>query len=96
MIPTLAITVGDPAGIGPEIALKAVRALQARLDAGEFRLRLVACPAIMDRIGGMLDLAVPPLTPEDKADAPVGIWAIGGDPGAVTIGEVSAEGGRQA
>ncbi|GGD29394.1 4-hydroxythreonine-4-phosphate dehydrogenase PdxA [Aureimonas glaciei] len=96
MTPTLAITIGDPAGIGPEIALKAVRALQPRLDAGEFRLRLVACPAILQRIGGMLGLAVPELTPEDDPQPAVGIWAIGGDPGAVTIGEVSAEGGRQA
>ena len=96
MIPTLAITIGDPAGIGPEIALKAVRALQPRLDAGEFRLRLVACPAIMDRIGGLLDLAVPPLTPEDDVVAPVGIWAIPGDPAAAPLGAVSAEGGRQA
>jgi 4-hydroxythreonine-4-phosphate dehydrogenase len=96
MIPTLAITIGDPAGIGPEIALKAVRALQPRLDTGEFRLRLVACPAIMDRIGGLLDLAVPPLTPEDDAAAPVGIWAIPGDPAAAPLGAVSAEGGRQA
>ena len=96
MIPTLAITIGDPAGIGPEIALKAVRALQPRLDAGEFRLRLVACPAIMDRIGGLLDLAVPPLTQEDDAAAPVGIWTIAGDPAAAPLGAVSAEGGRQA
>ena len=39
--PRLAITIGDPAGIGPEIALKALSAVRPRIDAGEFALLIV-------------------------------------------------------
>ena len=39
--PRLAITMGDPAGVGPEIIVKACRRLQPRIDAGELRLLVI-------------------------------------------------------
>ena len=41
--PRIAITMGDPAGIGPEIILKAVSRLQPRVHAGELELLVVGC-----------------------------------------------------
>jgi 4-hydroxythreonine-4-phosphate dehydrogenase len=37
----LAITMGDPAGIGPEIIIKACQRLRARIDAGDLRLLII-------------------------------------------------------
>jgi len=98
MIPTIALTIGDPAGIGPEIALKAADQLGARLAAGEFSLRLVGCEGVVGRAAAALGLDVPPLAglSGGKASAPVGMWPIIGDAAAVRTGQVSAEGGRQA
>ena len=39
----IAITVGDPAGIGPEIILKSALRLHARLDGGDLSLVIVGC-----------------------------------------------------
>src|SRR6185437_7935159 len=39
--PCLGITMGDPAGVGPEIIVKACRRLRPRLDAGEMRLLVI-------------------------------------------------------
>ena len=36
----LAITMGDPAGIGPEIIVKAAAELSTRIQAGKLRKRL--------------------------------------------------------
>lgn len=41
MTPHLAITMGDPAGIGPEIIVKACARLKGRLDAGDLRLLVI-------------------------------------------------------
>jgi 4-hydroxythreonine-4-phosphate dehydrogenase len=47
MRPHLAITMGDPAGIGPEIIVKACEKLRPRLDAGELRLLVIgSVPAL--------------------------------------------------
>ena len=39
--PRLALTMGDPAGVGPEIIVKACRQVQPRLEAGELRLLVI-------------------------------------------------------
>ncbi len=39
----VAVTMGDPAGIGPEIILKAAERLHERLEAGELGLTIVGC-----------------------------------------------------
>ncbi|MCU0899347.1 MAG: 4-hydroxythreonine-4-phosphate dehydrogenase PdxA [Cypionkella sp.] len=58
--PLLAITVGDPAGIGPEIAIKAVDQLKDRLAARDLALVLVGDPGVLNRAGRVLGLTPPP------------------------------------
>jgi 4-hydroxythreonine-4-phosphate dehydrogenase len=91
MTPTIAITVGDPAGVGPEIALKAARHLAPRLETGALRLRLIGSMAALGETARSLALPLPAIA---QADELLGVWPIEG--AAVTIGQVSAEGGRQA
>ncbi|OYU19369.1 MAG: 4-hydroxythreonine-4-phosphate dehydrogenase PdxA [Rhodobacteraceae bacterium PARR1] len=96
--PILGVTLGDPAGIGPEIALKAVARLKPRLDAGEFGLVLLGDPGVLARAGQVLSITPPDTVTED---------ALAGLSGAAVLptptpktpirwGEVSAEGGEQA
>jgi 4-hydroxythreonine-4-phosphate dehydrogenase len=92
VVPTIAITAGDPAGVGPEIALKAARQLAARLDRGEFRLRIIGSRATLEGIAKQLSLPCPaPVADETEGFA---IWPIEGD--RVQIGKMSPEAGRQA
>ncbi|MFT4148555.1 MAG: 4-hydroxythreonine-4-phosphate dehydrogenase PdxA [Paracoccaceae bacterium] len=96
--PVLAITLGDPAGIGPEIALKAVNKLQPRLEAGELALVLVGDPAALDRAGLVLGLTPPPVIAEADLSGLVGA-AILPTPtprSEIRWGTISAEGGEQA
>jgi 4-phospho-D-threonate 3-dehydrogenase / 4-phospho-D-erythronate 3-dehydrogenase len=44
-IPYIAMTTGDPGGIGPEITLKAARSLKQRVDKGELRLVIIGSAA---------------------------------------------------
>ncbi len=48
MTKTLAITMGDPAGIGPEIIAKAALALRPRLEAGDLRLLVIGHAGCME------------------------------------------------
>jgi len=97
-IKTIAITLGDPAGIGPEIALKAIEALDKRLSAGEFRLLIVGDVATLQSTGKKLALAVPVVTNlKDLRDGPiVAILPTSPLREPIVIGTVSAESGRQA
>ena len=52
-LPPLAVTMGDPAGIGPEITLKAWRALR---QSPEYGFALIAPPAIMEQAGAKFEL----------------------------------------
>lgn len=54
---TPVLTMGDPAGIGPEITAKAWQALSAEDDAGPFFV--IACPNVMARACRDLDLPAP-------------------------------------
>ena len=90
-IPRLAITMGDPAGIGPEIIVKAARRLQPRLAAGEMRLAVIghrsALAAACQLLGEDLVFAETP-------DAPLSLIPAGEEHGPVAFGEISAEAGR--
>ena len=57
----LAITMGDPAGIGPEIIVKACRALAARLGAGALRLLIIGHASALEqaRIAFASELSIP-------------------------------------
>jgi 4-phospho-D-threonate 3-dehydrogenase / 4-phospho-D-erythronate 3-dehydrogenase len=90
--PTLAISTGDPAGIGPEIIMKAVRRLGQRLG-HDLRLVLVGEPGILAAAAREAGLPVPP---GDGSGAPVTILPTLAPLGPIRVGEVTAEGGRQA
>jgi 4-hydroxythreonine-4-phosphate dehydrogenase len=57
----LAITMGDPAGIGPEIIIKACEKLRARIEAGDLRLLIIGSGAALKnaaaQLGASLDIA---------------------------------------
>src|SRR5688572_27429248 len=94
--PVLAVTLGDPAGVGPEIALKAVAALQPRLEAGEMALVLVGDAGALAEAGRQVGLPVPPTV--DRLDDLRGAVLLPTEPPAQPIrtAEVSAEAGEQA
>lgn len=92
-MPRLAITVGDPAGIGPEITLKAVRALAPRLAAREFTLDIIGSTATLAQAARTMNLD----DPQDLAAQGLATLRDLGVPrAAIRVGEVSAEAGRLA
>jgi len=95
---TIAITVGDPAGIGPEIAIKAVNAFADRLAEGGLRLLLVGDVRTLQDAARSLGLPAPPaIDPSDIAGAPAtAILPTTPLPAPVEIGKVSAACGQQA
>ncbi len=58
--PILAITLGDPAGIGPEIALKAAASLGPDLRRRGHALLILGDPATLAAGAQRLDLPLPP------------------------------------
>jgi 4-hydroxythreonine-4-phosphate dehydrogenase len=81
----LALTMGDPAGIGPEIVLKAAHQIAQRDEASRPELVIVGARACLEQAAERLGLPVAAaLVEAAQLEAPV------------PIGEVSAEGGRQA
>ena len=100
--PLLAITQGDPAGIGPEIIAKAFRDAPDRMR-GCFAVGDVAtlrrAAQLLERPGqGALPIAVID-TPQDALRMPprcLPVWPLPGLPGPLPFGQVQAEAGRSA
>jgi 4-phospho-D-threonate 3-dehydrogenase / 4-phospho-D-erythronate 3-dehydrogenase len=96
MTPQLAITMGDPAGVGPEIIVKACKRLEGRLRAGELRLLVIgsnpALEAARAALGVDIDIAE---VSETAADWPV-LACLQAAPEGLPIipGELSVDGGR--
>jgi 4-hydroxythreonine-4-phosphate dehydrogenase len=97
MRPHLAITMGDPAGIGPEIIVKACEKLKPRLAAGDLRLLVIgSVPALQ---AAHRALGASARIPEVTADA---VWPAlaclqAGPEGAPILpGVLSEDGGRLA
>jgi 4-hydroxythreonine-4-phosphate dehydrogenase len=95
----LAITLGDPNGIGPEIVLKCLA--DARLMKF-FDPLLVGSPSVLQAHAQAMDLPLPPLVVVERLPA---VWPEGqvvllnvdvGRPFTVQFGKVTAEGGRLA
>jgi 4-hydroxythreonine-4-phosphate dehydrogenase len=92
----LAITMGDPAGIGPEIIVKACNALAPRLAAGALNLLVIGSGPALERartlVGGA---AIPEVSSEDDWPALAFLQAAPeGEP--IRTGVLSADGGRLA
>jgi 4-hydroxythreonine-4-phosphate dehydrogenase len=94
LAPCLGVTMGDPAGIGPEIIVKAARRLRPRLDAGSLRLLIVghgsALRQALTRAGG--DLRIPAFL-EGEPPA-LSVLSAGEEREPIAIGRVAAEAGR--
>lgn len=84
MTTALALTQGDPAGIGPEITL---RAWLAREEHGLAPFFVIGDPEFLKRIAGRLGLAVPlaDATPENAADAFAQALPVMRLPGGLTV-----------
>ena len=96
--PILAVTIGDPAGIGPEICLKAASNLAARLVDREMAIVLVGDVDVLRATGAALGLPVPDVITEGDLAGLKGV-AILPTPrptATITPGTVSAAAGAQA
>ncbi|MFC7400468.1 4-hydroxythreonine-4-phosphate dehydrogenase PdxA [Chelatococcus sp. GCM10030263] len=96
--PRIAVTSGDPAGIGPEIMARAASALKPRIEAGEFALALVGSAATHKaaiEALGIADASVA-VTADRAADRSVaiGFLDVDGAGTRVPVGRSTAEGGR--
>ena len=80
----IAITMGDPAGIGPEIIVKACRRLMPRIQKGELGLKVVGHRSAFDAARALLNetLEFPDFVPAGEEREPI------------TFGRISAEAGR--
>ncbi|MGX9963497.1 4-hydroxythreonine-4-phosphate dehydrogenase PdxA [Roseomonas sp. F4] len=92
----LAITMGDPAGIGPEIIVKACRALAPRIAAGELKLLVIGSGQALEQARRALtpEIAIPEVVAE-AADWPALAFLQAGPEGApIAPGVMTADGGR--
>ena len=96
MIPHLAITMGDPAGIGPEIIVKACKRLEGRLRAGEFKLLVIGSNASLEGARKALGIELPIEETTEAAGAWPALAALQAtQEGAPIIpGQLSNDGGR--
>jgi 4-hydroxythreonine-4-phosphate dehydrogenase len=99
-VPVLALTIGDPVGIGPEVVARAVA------DAGVRRVcrpLVVGNPAVLERAAGVcgLDLRVERVASAESTPAEAGVAGVldpvpemGEQVGALPLGQVSPVAGR--
>ncbi len=93
--PRLAITMGDPAGIGPEIVVKACGRLRPRIAAGALRLLVIGHGSALEAARRLV--GEPHELPQTEADAdwpPVAFLPAGAELAPIAAGEVAAEAGR--
>ena len=98
--PRIAVTTGDPAGIGPEIVARAAAVLRPRIERGEFALLIIGSlathRAIIAELG--LDDGSPAIGPDRLTDESIGLAFHDVDRGGdrVPVGRSTADGGRVA
>ena len=97
MKPHLAITMGDPAGIGPEIIVRACEALRPRLAAGDLRLLVIGSIPALDAARRMLGVttAIPEIEEGEAWPALASLQA-GPEGEPIRPGVLSEDGGRLA
>ena len=92
----LAITMGDPAGIGPEIIAKAAERLLPRIQAGDLRLLIIGSNVALEQARAAFtpNLAIPGVEETDAAWAPLCALQAGPEGEPIRPGHLSADGGR--
>jgi 4-phospho-D-threonate 3-dehydrogenase / 4-phospho-D-erythronate 3-dehydrogenase len=92
----LAITMGDPAGIGPEIIVKSCARLRDRLASGDLKLLIIGSRRALDQAGRQLaaSLDVPTVTAEAVAWPNLSFLQADAESDRVEPGILSADGGR--
>jgi 4-hydroxythreonine-4-phosphate dehydrogenase len=93
--PTLGLTMGDPAGVGPEIVLKALRDLAPREAAGEFALVVIGTASCMAAAARRLGMPVT-ITPDAGGWPKVRLIEAASTKATIAPGQLSAEAGRLA
>jgi 4-hydroxythreonine-4-phosphate dehydrogenase len=93
--PRLAITMSDPAGIGPEIIVKACRHLQPRIVAGELKLLVIGHGSALAAARAVLGETLEVPVTETSADWPgLAFLQAGEELAAIRFGEITPEAGR--
>jgi len=96
--PLIAITMGDPAGIGPEIIVRAAAALRPRVESGAMRLAVLGDAAAHRAAAAALGLPDPfEAPPEGASPARWPLWPlidVGPRRAEIAPGVVQAEAGR--
>ena len=92
----LAITMGDPAGIGPEIIVKACAALQDRIARGDLRLLIIGSGAALDGAKAALGagIAIPQVSAEDRDWPSLCFLQADAEGAPIRPGVLTADGGR--
>ena len=93
----LGLTMGDPAGIGPEIILAAARDLAPRIAGGEFALIAIGTPRCFEETARRLDIGADIVAGSDPIRWPrVPVIEAAATEVAIVPGKLSAEAGRLA
>jgi 4-hydroxythreonine-4-phosphate dehydrogenase len=94
----LAITMGDPSGIGPEIIVKAAARLRPRIESGELALLVIGSKAALEeaRTRFAPDLTIPDVTEAGTAWPALSALQAGPEGEPILPGQLSADGGRLA
>jgi len=92
----LAITMGDPAGIGPEIIIKACEKLRPRIDTGDLRLVIIGSGAALKNAASHLQvgLDIPEVRADDAAWPNLCFLQADAEGEPIKPGALSADGGR--
>jgi 4-hydroxythreonine-4-phosphate dehydrogenase len=92
----LAITMGDPAGIGPEIIVKAAAALRPRIEAGDLRLVMIGSNAALElaRTRFAPNLTIREVIEEETDWSPLCALQAGHEGDPIQPGQLCADGGR--
>jgi len=94
--PHLAITMGDPAGIGPEIIVKACERLRSRIESGDLRLLIIGSGAALNNAAAQLSakLGIPEVRAADKEWPSLCFLQADDEGEPIKPGVLSADGGR--
>ena len=95
---SIAVTMGDPAGIGPEIIVKALPAFEEKFRSGQLELILTGTGSVFasaaERMG--VELGAVPLQPGEPRKPGVRLHEAAAAAQSLPVGTVSAEAGRLA